>query len=186
MTGPTPRHGGRHRHNGNGNGNGHGGGPGAGFRVPDDHIGILIDLPGAAPFTFLYEVAEFPLLILSSKVMRSEPLPALLRAVAGEIAEGKRRADPTDLRLVTVVLGALLRDPYHGDTMGREVVRQLRETGRAYLSCKVTPAGYAMALADRFVNLGAILGDAPQGVVMMVSGDPRGSNAPWLEIRSRN
>ena len=149
-------------------------GPAESFLVPRGKVAITIKVQDENPTTVMFgadTVADIVQTI--EQTAGRPPYNDVVRGLAAAFVRCKRSG--ADLTSVGAgVLWTALHHPQIGSAMREAVSRELRDNGKAHITWRLSEKGFALALADKFLNLDAALSEAPRDTPVIVgrgSGD---------------
>ena len=138
------------------------------FRAPEGTVSITMDVAGAAPSTYTIEAAKIVDLIDGvARRIEGGNYYRIVRGIADHFVDCKRRGALSEMTNIGVLcLWSALRHPQQGASMRDMVSEALRRDGKAHITWHFSPtAGLAMALAEKFVDLEALLPLFPNDTV---------------------
>jgi len=144
------------------------GGPAESFRVPRGKVAVTIKVQDESPTTVMFDadiVADIVRII--EQTTGRPPYDDAVRGLAAAFVNCKRTG--ADLTSVGAgVMWTAFHHPQVGAAMREAVSREMHDKGKAHLTWRLSEKGFALALADTFINLDAALSEAPRGTPVVV------------------
>jgi hypothetical protein len=154
------------------------GGPAESFRVPRGKVAITIEVQDENPTTVMFGADTVADIVRTvEQTAGRPPYNDVVRGLADAFVRCKR----TGADLTSVGAGVMWTALYHpqvGAAMREAVSRELRDKGKAHITWRLSEKGFALALADKFINLDAALSEAPRDNPVVVSRVPTDESKP--------
>jgi hypothetical protein len=150
------------------------------FVAPEGVVALTLDVERVNATTFVFDAAAIvAALDRVADIARSLTYHELVRLIARSFAEAKQISDETAFNWIGIAgLWTAFNHPQSGDLMRKAVSDSLRQNGKAHISWHVGPSGFAVALADKFVDLDHVAALAPQDRVTTQEAPETGPKPP--------
>jgi hypothetical protein len=150
------------------------------FVAPEGVVALTLDVEGVDATTFVVDAAAIvAALDRVTDIARSLTYHQLVRLIARSFVEAKQAGDVTAFDWIGIAgLWTAFNHPQSGGLVRKAVSDSLRQEGKAHISWHVGPSGFAVALADKFVDLGHVTALAPQDRVTTHEAPETGPKSP--------
>jgi hypothetical protein len=144
------------------------GGSAESFQVPRGKVAITIKVQDENPTTVMFDADTIADIVRTiEQTAGRPPYDDVVRGLAAAFVSCKRTG--ADLTSVGAgVMWTALHHPQIGVAMREAVSRELRDEGKAHITWRLSEKGFALALADKFINLDVALSEAPRDTPVVV------------------
>jgi hypothetical protein len=144
-------------------------GPVEDFVAPVGTVSITFDIVGTAPSTCMIDASQITGLMASvTKLTTGISYHSLVRRIAGEFLNAKQTGNDQPLSWIGIAgVWTAMHHPKTGDAIKLKVADALRRDGKAHITWHFNPAaGLGIAIADGFIDLEALIKEAPTDTVV--------------------